>query len=110
MKVVTHITAILLLLSVTGCALLYRSTARDLPRLEGQPGDLYCWTRDQATSLGLEEWDTCQDEAAKADLVACSNRLSRTQGFSSSQEIRSGLKLCMKEKNWYLSRYGQILI
>ena len=110
MKVVTHITAILLTLSLTGCVVLYRSTARQLPGLEDQPGALYCWTRDHATSLGLEEWGMCQDEAARADLIACSSQLSRTQGFATSQEIRNELKLCMKERNWYLSYYGQILI
>ena len=110
MKAVTHITAILLALSLTGCVVLYRSTARQLPRLEGQQGDLYCWTRDQGRSLGLGEWDMCQDEAARADLTACSSQLSRSQGFATSQDIRNGLKLCMKEKNWYLSYYGQLLI
>jgi len=105
-----RIVVVLLTLSLTGCVVLYRSTARNLPSNEGRPGEVYCWTRPQAPSLGIDELVTCQDEEANDDLTACADRVSRTQGLATSQRIRNELKLCMKEKDWHLTLWGWIVV
>ena len=100
---------LLLFLTLIGCAVVYRSTARHLISHEGNPGDVYCWVRGQPDPSS-NELVQCQNEEAKPALLACADHLARENRLAATPVIRSQLKTCMRDKKWHLFYWGQVVI
>jgi hypothetical protein len=103
-----RVVVVLVVLSLTGCSAFYRSTAREVQFREGKSWDNYCWSRNSDP----EQWDdpaNCRDSDAQPELMACANQLAMERWIASKQDIRSELKICMRQKGWFLNLYGQTL-